>query len=43
MDAIAVCSRQTTNASNWARALIPSGAYLIVDTGDPLPHVFDAL
>jgi putative molybdopterin biosynthesis protein len=43
MDGIAVRAAETAGASDTTPLLLPSGAYAVVDTGDPLPEGFDAV
>jgi putative molybdopterin biosynthesis protein len=43
MDGIAVRAEDTVGASETAPAQLESGAYEVVDTGDPLPAAFDAV
>jgi len=43
MDGIAVRASDTTGAGNSAPVVIPTGAYEVIDTGDPLPDAFDAV
>jgi putative molybdopterin biosynthesis protein len=43
MDGIAVRAADTVGASETAPVLLPSGDYVVLDTGDPLPEGFDAV
>jgi molybdopterin molybdotransferase/putative molybdopterin biosynthesis protein len=43
MDGIAVCAEQTVGASESTPVLLEPDAYLVLDTGDPMPDVFDAV
>jgi putative molybdopterin biosynthesis protein len=43
MDGIAVRSPETVGASESAPLLLDTGAYIEVDTGDPMPDAFDAV
>jgi putative molybdopterin biosynthesis protein len=43
MDGIAVRAADTVGASDTAPVLLDPGAYVVVDTGDPLPDGFDAV
>ncbi|MDX6723424.1 MAG: molybdopterin molybdotransferase [Solirubrobacteraceae bacterium] len=43
MDGIAVRSSETIGAGETAPVLLGPGAYVVVDTGDPLPEGFDAV
>jgi putative molybdopterin biosynthesis protein len=43
MDGIAVRAADTVGAGDTSPVLIAAGAYVIVDTGDPLPEGFDAV
>jgi molybdopterin molybdotransferase/putative molybdopterin biosynthesis protein len=43
MDGIAVRAADTVGASETAPVLLEPAAYVVVDTGDPLPEVFDAV
>ncbi|MEA2316971.1 MAG: molybdopterin molybdotransferase [Solirubrobacteraceae bacterium] len=43
MDGIAVRSTETIGAGETAPVLLDPGAYVVVDTGDPLPEGFDAV
>jgi putative molybdopterin biosynthesis protein len=43
MDGIAVRAADTVGASETAPVLLPSGDYVVLDTGDPLPDGFDAV
>jgi putative molybdopterin biosynthesis protein len=43
MDGIAVRAADTVGASESTPVLVDPGAYVVVDTGDPLPEGFDAV
>jgi putative molybdopterin biosynthesis protein len=43
MDGIAVRAAETVGAGETAPVLLEPGAYVVVDTGDPLPEGFDAV
>ena len=43
MDGIAVRAADTVGASDTSPVLIAAGAYVVVDTGDPLPEGYDAV
>jgi putative molybdopterin biosynthesis protein len=43
MDGIAVRAAETVGASESTPVLVDPGAYVVVDTGDPLPEGFDAV
>lgn len=43
MDGIAVTARDTAGASPTTPLLIPSSAFVVVDTGDPMPRGHDAV
>jgi molybdopterin molybdotransferase/putative molybdopterin biosynthesis protein len=43
MDGIAVRAAETVGASESTPALLDPGAYVVLDTGDPMPEGFDAV
>src|ERR671929_1134261 len=43
MDGIAVRAAETIGASETTPVLLDPGAYVVVDTGDPIPEGFDAV